>query len=288
MTASLILVATPIGNLGDLSPRAVEALCAADLVCCEDTRRTGHLLERAGVKQSRNERLRLRRLDEHTEASAIPKILQMLSSGATVALVSDAGMPALNDPGARLVEATAEAGHVVTIVPGPSAGLAALAVSGFAADRYCFEGFLPRKGKARAKRLEQLATNDCTTVIYESPHRLADCLRDLAEACGLQRRAVVARELTKLHEEIARGNLDELCDWAASGIKGEAVIVIEGAAIEKDTFVAINETNRNDLLAAVEKLENNGMTRRDAVATVAAEHQASRRGLYNTVVDHES
>ncbi len=284
MTASLVLVATPIGNLGDLSPRAVEALSGADLVCCEDTRRTGRLLERAGVKQSRSNRLRLRRLDEHTEVAAIPQILKMLSGGASVALVSDAGMPVLNDPGSRLVAAAADAGHVVTVVPGPSAGLSALAVSGFAADRYCFEGFLPRKGKERARRLEKLAANDCATVIYESPHRLADCLRDLAEKCGSQRRAVVARELTKLHEEVARGDLGELCDWADSGIKGEAVIVVEGAVVEHDSAAAITETDREHLLAAVKKLLDSGMTRRDAIAAVAAEQQLSRRWLYNMVV----
>ena len=191
MSGSLVLVGTPIGNLGDLSTRAVEALASADLVCCEDTRRTGRLLAHAGVNGAR-----LRRVDEHTEAEACDEVCELLTAGATVAVVSDAGMPALTDPGARLVAAAAAAGHTVTVVPGPSAGLAALAVSGLPTTRFCFEVFLPRKGRARAERLEQIAREHRTTVLYESPHRLRSCLTDLAEACGPLRRAAVARELT--------------------------------------------------------------------------------------------
>ncbi|MCY4067694.1 MAG: 16S rRNA (cytidine(1402)-2'-O)-methyltransferase [Acidimicrobiaceae bacterium] len=285
MTASLVLVATPIGNLGDLSPRAVEALAGADLICCEDTRRTGRLLAHAGVGRGAAGRPRLRRLDEHTEAAAIPEILELLEAGAAVALVSDAGMPALNDPGARLVAATAEAGHAVTVVPGPSAGSAALAVSGLAADRHCFEGFLPRRGEARAGRLAEIAAHECTTVIYESPHRLAACLQDLADACGAQRRAVVARELTKLHEEIVRGRLGELRDWAAAGVKGEAVIVLEGAPARHGA-VADADTGADveRLRGDVERLVSTGVTRRDAVAAVAVENRVPRRWLYNTVL----
>ena len=267
---SLVLVGTPIGNLGDLSPRAVEALEAADLVCCEDTRRTGRLLEHAGVSGAR-----LRRVDEHTETEAVGDVCELLAAGATVAVVTDAGMPAVTDPGGRLVAACAAAGHTVTVVPGPSAGVAALAVSGLPAGRFCFEGFLPRKGKARAERLEQIARERRTTVVYESPHRLRSCLEDLAGACGPSRTGVVARELTKLHEEVVRGSLAELCEWASGPVKGEVVIVVAGAA--EDSPAATDE----ELLAAAQALVAGGMSRRDAAAAAAAAHGASRRRVYN-------
>ena len=273
MTGSLVLVGTPIGNLGDLSSRAVEALAAADLVCCEDTRRTGRLLEHAGLQG-----VRLRRVDEHTEAAAVADVLELLAGGASVAVVTDAGMPALTDPGGRLVAASAEAGHNVTVVPGPSAGLAALAISGLPAGRFCFEGFLPRKGKARAERLEQIAREGRTTVVYESPHRLRSCLEDLAGACGPSRRGVVARELTKLHEEVARGSLADLCEWAAGPVKGEVVIVIEGAA------EGMPAATDDELRGAVESLVAGGASRKDAVEVTAAAHGMSRRQLYNLVV----
>ena len=274
MTGSLVLVGTPIGNLGDLSPRAVEALGAADLVCCEDTRRTGRLLEHAGLQG-----VRLRRVDEHTEAAAVTDVLELLAGGASVAVVTDAGMPALTDPGGRLVAASADAGHNVTVVPGPSAGLAALAISGLPAGRFCFEGFLPRKGKARAERLEQIAREGRTTVVYESPHRLRSCLEDLAEACGPSRRGVVARELTKLHEEVARGSLADLCEWAAGPVKGEVAIVVEGA--REDMAAATDD----ELRVAVESLVAGGASRKDAVEVTAAAHGVSRRQLYNLVVN---
>lgn len=267
---ALVLVGTPIGNLGDLSPRAVEALSAAGLVCCEDTRRTGRLLEHAGVSG-----VRLRRVDEHTESEAIGDVCELLAAGATVAVVTDAGMPAVTDPGGRLVAACAAAGHTVTVVPGPSAGVAALAVSGLPAGRFCFEGFLPRKGKARAERLEQIARERRTTVVYESPHRLRSCLEDLAGACGPSRPGVVARELTKLHEEVVRGSLAELCEWAAGPVKGEVVIVVEGAS---EDFAAATDA---ELLAAAQALVDGGMSRRDAAAAAAAAHGASRRRVYN-------
>ena len=276
MSGSLVLVGTPIGNLGDLSGRAVEALAAADLVCCEDTRRTGRLLEHAGVRGAR-----LRRVDEHTEAEAITEVCELLAAGASVAVVTDAGMPALTDPGGRLVAASAAAGHRVTVVPGPSAGLTALAVSGLPAGRFCFEGFLPRKGKARAERLAQIAREGRTTVLYESPHRLRSCLEDLAESCGPSRRGVVARELTKLHEEVVRGTLAELCRWSEDRVKGEVVVVVEGAA------EAVSEASDAQLRAAVEALVAEGVSRKDAAASTAVTHGVSRRRVYNLVVDTE-
>jgi len=271
---SLVLVGTPIGNLGDLSPRAVEALASADLVCCEDTRRTGRLLEHAGVNGAR-----LHRVDEHSEAEACELVCELLRAGTTVAMVTDAGMPALTDPGGRLVAAAAADGHTVTVVPGPSAGLAALAVSGLASTRFCFEGFLPRKGRARAERLDLIAGERRTTILYESPRRLRACLEDLAEACGPLRRAVVARELTKLHEEVVRGSLAELRGWSEQPVKGEVVIVIEGAS------GAGLEATDDELRAAVKALVSGGLSHRDAAASAAAAHGVSRRRVYNLVVD---
>ena len=275
MTGSLVLVGTPIGNLGDLSSRAADTLASADLVCCEDTRRTGRLLEHAGIKGAQ-----LRRVDEH-EAAAVADILERLAGGATVAVVTDAGMPALTDPGGRLVAAAAESGHNVTVVPGPSAGLAALAISGLPAGRFCFEGFLPRKGTARAERLEQIGRERRTTVVYESPHRLLSCLEDLAEVCGPTRRAVVARELTKLHEEVARGSLADLCEWASGPVRGEVVIVLDGSG------EAVPEATDDELRVEVESLVAAGASRKDAVEATAAAHGMSRRRLYNLVVNPE-
>src|SRR5262245_22432920 len=197
---SLVLVGTPIGNLGDLAPRAAEALAGADAVCCEDTRRTGKLLSLAGI-----ERRPLVVVNEHTEGREIPRVLARLARGERVALVSDAGMPGISDPGERLVAAAVAAGHPVEVVPGPSARLAALVVSGLPAGRFVFEGFLPRKGSGRTERLAAVADERRTTVLYEAPHRLARTLAELAAACGEDRRVVVARELTKLHEEVWRG-----------------------------------------------------------------------------------
>ncbi|NDH22694.1 MAG: 16S rRNA (cytidine(1402)-2'-O)-methyltransferase [Actinobacteria bacterium] len=215
MTGVLTLVSTPIGNLGDLAPRAVEALEAADLVCCEDTRRTGSLLKQIGVRVDE-----LRRLDDHTEFESIPVILDRLVAGERVVLVSDAGTPGISDPGERLVAAVAEAGIEVTTVPGPVAAIAALVSSGLPSGRFVFEGFLARKGQERSAQLEAIAVESRTTVFYESPNRVAATLAALAEACGPDRRAVIARELTKLHEELRRGTLAELAVWASAGVKG--------------------------------------------------------------------
>ena len=272
MSGALVLVGTPIGNLGDLSPRAVAALASADLVCCEDTRRTGRLLEHAGVRGAR-----LRRVDDHTEAGAVAEVCELLAAGASVAVVTDAGMPSVSDPGARLVAAAAAAGHTVTVVPGPSAGLAALAVSGLPTGRCAFEGFLPRKGRARTERLGEIARERRTVVLYESPHRLQACLRDLAAACGPGRRAAVARELTKLHEEVVRGSLAELCEWAEGTTRGEVAVVVEGAPDD-----ACDPTDQQ-LRAEATALVSGGMSRRDAAAEVAVARAVSRRRVYRLI-----
>lgn len=272
MTGALVLVGTPIGNLEDLSPRAVRTLAEADLVCCEDTRRTGLLLERAGVKAAR-----LRRVDEHTEAAAVAAVCELLGAGATVAVVTDSGMPGVSDPGRRLVAAAVEAGCAVTVVPGPSAGVAALAVSGLSPARWAFEGFLPRAGRDRADRLAEIARERRTVVLYESPHRLRGCLEDLAAVCGARRRAAVARELTKLHEEVVRGTLAELAAWAEGPVKGEAVVVVEGAEPGPEP----DDAELTEALAAV---ISSGASRRDAVAEVAAAYGVPRRRAYALAV----
>jgi 16S rRNA (cytidine1402-2'-O)-methyltransferase len=222
----LVLVGTPIGNLGDLSPRAVEVLRVADVIYCEDTRHSRKLLTHAGITGSS-----LRSLHEHNEDDRIDEVLAAVGSGRTVALVTDAGMPGISDPGERVVSAAAAAGLEVTVVPGPSAVLAALVVSGLAGGRFCFEGFLPRSGRARSRRIETVAAEVRTTVLFEAPVRLAGTCKDLAQSCGGDRRIAVAREITKLHEQIWRGSLDDAVAWSSSAqVRGEVVLVLEGAA----------------------------------------------------------
>jgi 16S rRNA (cytidine1402-2'-O)-methyltransferase len=266
---ALVLVGTPIGNLGDLSPRAVDALRAADAVCCEDTRRTGRLLQQAGVG-----RRPLVVVNEHTEAREVDGVLARLARGERVALVSDAGMPGISDPGERLVRAVVAAGHRVEVVPGPSAAVAALVVSGLAAGRFVFEGFLPRRGAGRHERLAAVAGEPRTVVLYEAPHRLARTLADLVRACGGDRRVAVARELTKLHEQLWRGTLAAAATWAAAAPpRGEIVLVVDGApAAPAPGDDAVAAALRAELAA--------GASPRDAARAVAARLGAPRRDTY--------
>lgn len=225
-TGRIDVVATPIGNLGDLSPRAREALARADVVAAEDTRHSGALLRALGLQRP------LLSLHEHNERERIEELLSRLAQGQVIALISDAGTPLVSDPGYALVAAAAEAGHAVLAIPGPSAVLAALAVSGLPTDRFCFEGFLPQKPAARLARCRELADEPRTLVLFESPHRIADTLADLATACGDSRRAVVAREITKAHETIYRGTLAQLMDICrndANFARGEITVVLQGA-----------------------------------------------------------
>ncbi|HZQ83745.1 MAG TPA: 16S rRNA (cytidine(1402)-2'-O)-methyltransferase, partial [Acidimicrobiales bacterium] len=198
----LTVVATPIGNLGDLSPRAVETLRTADVIACEDTRHTRKLLSHAAIPTPR-----LLAVHDQNEAAQVRTVLGLLEQGKHVVLVSDAGTPAVSDPGERLVAAATASGYVVEAVPGPSAVITALVTSGLPTGRFAFEGFLPRKGAERRQRLAGIAADRRTTVLYEAPHRLAATVADLAEACGPLRRVALARELTKLHEETWRGTL---------------------------------------------------------------------------------
>jgi 16S rRNA (cytidine1402-2'-O)-methyltransferase len=266
----LVLVSTPIGNLGDLSPRAVSTLRSADVVCCEDTRRTRALLTHAGIGG-----VRLLSLHARNEEARLPDIRARLMAGETVALVSDAGTPLVSDPGARLVTMAVAAGAVVTAVPGPSAVLTALVVSGLPAGRFCVEGFLPRRGVERRRRLEALADEERTTVILEAPGRLAATLAECAAACGPDREVVVARELTKLHEEVWRGHLGEAAaEFAAREVRGEVVVVVAGAPPPAPVGEAL-------VTAALIRYREAGASWRDATTAVAAELGLPRRLVYD-------
>jgi 16S rRNA (cytidine1402-2'-O)-methyltransferase len=268
---AVVLVGTPIGNLGDLSPRAVDNLRGADVIYCEDTRHSRKLLTHAGVTG-----VPLRSLHEHNEGNRIEEVLAAVGDGRTVAVVSDAGMPGISDPGARLVAAAAEAGVTVTVVPGPSAVLAALVASGLPVDRFCFEGFLPRSGRDRRERLEALAGETRTTVLFEAPGRVAGTLADLMEHCGASRPVVIARELTKLHEEIWRGPLAEAATWTRGHtLRGEVVLVLAGAPPTEAEPVGDAE-----LTAALEEGLARGERTRGLVDDVAGLFGVPRRRVY--------
>jgi len=225
----LVLVATPIGNLGDLSPRALQVLTEADLICCEDTRRTRALLSASGITSKGPKGDRLLSLHGHNEAARLDRVAAALAAGDTVAVVSDAGTPGISDPGAWLVGQLAAAGETVSTVPGPSSVLGALVVSGLPTDRFCVEGFLPRKGPERRRRLGALMADARTTVVLEAPSRVAATLAELASN-DARRPVAVVRELTKLHEEVWRGRLGEAAAvFAAREVRGEVVLVVGGA-----------------------------------------------------------
>ncbi len=274
MTGKLVLVATPIGHLGDLSPRAVAALDEARVIVCEDTRRTGRLLAHAGIAGRR-----MLVANEHTEASCAAQVRELLEGGATVAVVTDAGTPGISDPGERLVRAAIDGGHVVEAVPGPSALLAALVVSGLPTARFVMEGFLPRQGRERGERLAEVAREPRTVVLYEAPHRLHRTLTDLAEACGADRAVVIARELTKLHEELWRGTLGEAAGRAARADPiGEHVLVLAGAT-------AAAPATDDELRAALAAARAGGRSGRDAVAEIAAAFGVPRRHVYDLDIE---
>ena len=266
----IVLVATPIGNLGDLSPRAVETLAGADVVCCEDTRRTRQLLTHADIRGQR-----LVALHEHNEQATAAKLVEQAVAGATVAVVSDAGMPGLSDPGERLVRAAVEAGVAVSVVPGPSAATAALVGSGLPCARFYFEGFLPRKGGERESRLRAIAAFPDTVVLYEAPPRVARTVDDLVERCGDDRPVALARELTKLHEQWWRGTLGQAREWLAGlSPKGEWAIVLGGAPPSRPGV------DDEALVAALRAHLGAGADRRSAIASVVAETGAARRRVY--------
>lgn len=268
----LVLVSTPIGNLGDLSPRAVEALRSAALICCEDTRRTGRLLQHAGIAGAR-----LAVANEHTEAARTAQVLDVLGGGDDVAVVTDAGTPGISDPGWRLVTAAVEAGHEVSAVPGPAALVMALVVSGLDTTRFVFEGFLPRSGRERSARLAEVAVERRTSVLYEAPHRIERTVADLAAACGDARHVVLARELTKLHEEVWRGTLaDAAAHLAANPPRGEFVVVLAGAPA-----VDPGQVTDDQVREALRMALAGGADRRAAIATVVADLHVPKRRAYD-------
>ena len=270
MSGRLVVVGTPIGNLADCSPRAVEALGAADRIACEDTRRTGKLLQLLGIGHGP-----LVVVNDHTEAERVPELLRAVADGEVVALVTDAGMPGIADPGQRVVAAVAEAGHPVEVVPGPTSPVVALVASGLPTARFVVEGFLPRKGRARTGRLAELATEVRTVVLLESPHRAVATLADLLAACGPDRRVAVARELTKLHEEVWRGTLAEAVVHAEeTPVRGEVVVVLDGAP-------PAAEPDDDAVRAALASARAAGRSTRDAVAEVAAKLGVARRRVYD-------
>jgi len=265
----LYLVGTPIGNLGDMTDRARETLGSADLVAAEDTRRTGLLLKRLGV------RARLVSLHEANERERTTELVRRLLAGEHVAVVSDAGMPGLSDPGFQLVRACVEEGIDVRVVPGPSAAIAALVVSGLPTDRFAYEGFLPRRRGDRRARLQALASDSRTVVLFESPKRVRATLGEALKILG-DRRAAVARELTKLHEEVLRGPISELLP-RVDDLKGEVVVVLEGAAPRR--------ANVASLLDEARALVANGMRARDAATRVARGSGVSANDLYRALLD---
>lgn len=265
----IVLAATPIGDTGDASPRLRDLLATADVVAAEDTRRLAALARRLDVRTTG----RVLSLHEHNETSRAEELLDVVRAGGTVLVVSDAGMPTVSDPGFALVRAAVAADLPVTVAPGPSAVLAALAVSGLATDRFCFEGFVPRRPGDRSRALAELASEPRTMVFFEAPHRLAQTLAAMAEAFGPDRAAAVCRELTKTHEEVVRGPLAELVRWADHEVRGEIAVVVAGAPSGPRLPTAT-------LTAEVLARADAGERLKDAVAAVAEAADVPKRDLY--------
>lgn len=272
MTGSILLAATPIGDVEDAPPRLRRILGEADVVAAEDTRRLRALAQRMGVEITGA----VLSYHEHNEAAQAPRLVAAAQEGKQVLVVSDAGMPSVSDPGYRLVRAAADAGVRVSVLPGPSAVLTALAISGLASDRFCFEGFLPRRPGDRARALAPLADETRTMIFFEAPHRLADTLTAMGQAFGEDRAGAVCRELTKTYEEVRRAPLGELAAWAADGVKGEITIVVAGA----EALPAQAEDHVGEVLARVDA----GERLKDAAAAVSARTGASKRDLYQAAL----
>jgi 16S rRNA (cytidine1402-2'-O)-methyltransferase len=274
MTGRLVLGGAPLGQPGDVGPRLREVMATADVLAVEDTRRLHRLAADLEVTFTG----RLVSFYESVEQARLPGLVAAMQDGATVLLLTDAGMPSVSDPGYTLVRAAIDAGIEVTSVPGPSAVVTALAVSGLPCDRFCFEGFLPRKGGERRAALAALTTEPRTMVFYESPHRLAEALVDAAAAFGADRSAAVCRELTKTHEEIRRGPLGELAEWAADGVRGEITLVVAGAVAGPVSMTPA------ELAAEVAAEEAAGADRKEAIRTVVGRTGLPRRVVYDAVV----
>jgi 16S rRNA (cytidine1402-2'-O)-methyltransferase len=268
----VVLAATPIGDPADASPRLRAELAGADVIAAEDTRRLRRLLARLDVVTS----ARIVSYFDGNEVARTAELLDDLDRGARVLVVTDAGMPSVSDPGYRLVAAAVEHGVAVTAVPGPSAVLTALAVSGLSVDRFCFEGFLPRRGGERGRRLAELAGERRTMVFFEAPHRIRDALAAMVDVFGPERRAAVCRELTKTHEEVRRGTLSELVGWAEAEVRGEVTLVVAG--------VTPTPANLTEAVRAVRELTAGGSRLRPAVAEVAQRLGVAKNQLYDRVL----
>ncbi|MBQ6270708.1 MAG: 16S rRNA (cytidine(1402)-2'-O)-methyltransferase [Clostridiales bacterium] len=272
----LYLVGTPIGNMQDLSPRAVEVLSSVDLVACEDTRRTGLLLSHFGISA------KLLSYHEHNKASAGSKIISRLKEGQNVALVSDAGMPSISDPGENLVKLCIEEEIDITTVPGPVAGISALVLSGMDTRHYYFEGFLPVETKERKERLSVVSESAVTTILYEAPHRLLKTLNDLSGAGLSERRISACRELTKKYEEVVRGTVSEVIShFTEVPPKGEFVLVLEGRPENETKTVLSPEERKNRIL----NLESQGMSTKEIAKTLSLEWGESKKALYAEVLE---
>ena len=271
MTGLLVIAGTPLGDPRDASPRLADELATADVVAAEDTRRLRRLARDLGIEVSG----RVVSYFEGNEDTRTPTLVEDLTGGARVLLVTDAGMPSVSDPGYRLVAAAVAAGVRVTCVPGPSAVLVALALSGLPVDRFCFEGFLPRKAGDRSRALSAVAAEPRTLVFFEAPHRLAESLLAMAEAFGPDRDAAVCRELTKTYEEVKRGPLAELATWASDGVRGEITVVVSGAAARTSSSL-----DDEGLAALVSERVAAGMSRKEAVAEVVDMTGESRNRVY--------
>ncbi|WP_426497890.1 16S rRNA (cytidine(1402)-2'-O)-methyltransferase [Streptomyces sp. D54] len=274
-TGTLVLAGTPIGDVADAPPRLAAELERADVVAAEDTRRLRRLTQALGIHTSG----RVVSYFEGNESARTPELVEALVGGARVLLVTDAGMPSVSDPGYRLVAAAVEKDIRVTAVPGPSAVLTALALSGLPVDRFCFEGFLPRKAGERLSKLREVGDELRTMVFFEAPHRLDDTLAAMAEVFGAERRAAVCRELTKTYEEVKRGPLGELAVWAADGVRGEITVVVEGATDSGDEGLDAEE-----LVRRVRVREEAGERRKEAIAAVAAAAGLPKRDVFDAVV----
>jgi 16S rRNA (cytidine1402-2'-O)-methyltransferase len=275
VSGTLVLAGTPIGDIADAPPRLAAELAAADVVAAEDTRRLRRLTQGLGVQTTG----RVVSYFEGNESARTPELVEALEGGARVLLVTDAGMPSVSDPGYRLVAAAVEKDIRVTAVPGPSAVLTALALSGLPVDRFCFEGFLPRKAGERLTRLREVEGERRTLVYFEAPHRLDDTLAAMAEVFGKDRRAAVCRELTKTYEEVRRGPLAELAAWAAEGVRGEITVVVEGAPA-----TGPQELDAAELVRRVRVREEAGERRKEAIAAVAAAAGLPKREVFDAVV----
>ncbi len=273
MSGQLILAATPIGNVADASARLKSALASAQIIAAEDSRRAKRLIQDLEISTT----AQIWSFYDAVEEAKSPELIDRIEAGDVVVVISDAGMPTVSDPGYRIVQEAIARGIKVSVIPGPSAVLTALAISGLAVDRFSFEGFLPRKSGERKNFLDQLADDQRTMVFFEAPHRLVESLQDFAEVFGQDRQAVICRELTKTYEEIVRGSFVELITWADREILGEITLVVAGAS-------PIAATTATDWVALVDTRVQLGISQRDAIAEVAKELRVPKRDVYDAVL----